>query len=163
MALRSFAAYVCSPVVAIFMLLLAGCKATEPPSSAQQPSPLAQLSDAERLALKNAGCTIGKEMLSGFVKNDYRLFTAHFSPAMLKNLDAKAFEQLRGHVGTIVKEEYLTELTNPVLLSYLWKLTVRKDVAAKSGDKKTYHGDILFQITVMKHADKLEVIGCWFK
>ena len=71
----------------------------------------------------------------------------------------KAFDQFPAYIGKLEKWEFLTELTSPILTTYLWKTTIRR----KDQKGAEIMLDMLFHLSVAKQNGRYVIVGSWFK
>ena len=142
------------------LLVLTGCASSGGKEAEKSPVPLPEtLADSDRDQMRSTMIAKGETMLKAMQAGDYEGFTQYFPPEIKAKFPKNAFDQFPAFIGKLEKWEYLTELTNPVLTTYLWKTTIlRQD--AKGGPIML---NMLFQLNVAKQSGRYVIVGSLFK
>ncbi len=147
------------------LLALTGCAtkgAAKGPDGAKADKTLMTpqvLAEQDRTQMRETARARGEIMLKAVQTKDYAGFTRYFPDKIKQQFPKKAFDQFDAYIGKLEKWEYLTELTNPVMTTYLWKVAVtRKD--AKGAPIRI---DMLFQLSMMKENGKYQIVGSLFR
>ena len=142
------------------MTLLAGCASTGGKEADKSVlSAPETLAETDRDQMRQTMIAKGETMLKAMQAADYKGFTQYFPPEVKAKFPKKAFDQFPAYIGKLEKWEFLTELANPVLTTYLWKTTILRTDA--KGTEITLN--MLFFLSVAKQNGKYEIVGSWFK
>ena len=140
-------------------VLLTGCASTgeeKKPEAAAAPE---TLRDTDRDQMRQTMIAKGETMLKAMQAADYEGFTQYFPPEIKAKFPKTAFDQFPTYIGKLEKWEFLTELTSPVITTYLWKTSIRRK--DQKGAEITL--DMLFHLSVAKQNGRYVIVGSWFK
>ena len=140
-------------------VLLTGCASTgeeKKPEAAAAPE---TLRDTDRDQMRQTMIAKGETMLKAMQAADYEGFTQYFPPEIKAKFPKTAFDQFPTYIGKLEKWTYLTELTSPVITTYLWKTTIRR----KDQKGAEIALDMLFHLSVAKQNGRYVIVGSWFK
>ncbi len=97
-----------------------------------------------------------KDIIEGFKKKDYVLYSKDFAPALKETVSQKSFletdKQIEAKIGTCTKRKYLGFLNQGKVTMVLWKASFDRT-----------EDDILIRLVLSRRGDKTFVVGLWFQ
>lgn len=140
-------------------VLLTGCASTDEAKKPETAAAPETLRDTDRDQMRQTMIAKGETMLKAMQTADYEGFTQYFPPEIKAKFPKNAFDQFPTYIGKLEKWTYLTELTSPVITTYLWKTTIRR----KDQKGAEIALDMLFHLSVAKQNGRYVIVGSWFK
>ena len=147
------------PAACAAAVLLAGCASTGEEKKNEAPAAPETLQTTDRDQMRQTMIGKGETMLKAMQSADYEGFTQYFPPEIKAKFPKKAFDQFPTYIGKLESWSYLTELTSPVITTYLWKTTIRR----KDSKGAEIVLDMLFHLSVAKQNGRYVIVGSWFK